>query len=520
MIIMRYLIIILFSLFNFFSYAQWEDECGTILTEENARFMEKTREERDRMRELLQEYRGPAEVLPVQIHIIKQSATVTNPDDPTDQEINDMMVKLNEDFNQVGFVFIECNDRHEIYAEEEYGDIIENIYPDFIHNTFNVAHDFFGAYTQTIPGEVLNSVINIFIIPNLLEWTGGQNYKSLNGYGSFPGGRAYILLDSDHLTNSVPAHEMGHVFNLYHTYERNTGNKDNPNSETVTECGEGLGDDLCDTPADPHGICRFSGNCYNDPNGVVYNLRDCTSEPACALVPNSDCTSFKDRNSDDYAPEPNNLMSFGPLECRSSFSPQQIQRMRIALYAFRTDLIENTCAGECAQFYYLSGNLYQGTTWEYEAEEYIISARTVLAETVSSPSSNVTYDAGRYICLNPGFHAEYTSNFFAVIDGCGGEYKIGKALNQRDLSNFPFVIQPNPFSEQCNIIFELKENQAVTISVSHIMGKKITTIANNEQKVAGKHQVNFDGSDLPTGIYYCTIQMGDQIESQKMVITN
>jgi len=220
-----------------------------------------------------------------------------------------------------------------------------------------------------------------------------------------------------------------------------------------------------------------------------------------------------------YNPDPTNLMSYGHSDCRTYLSPQQIERIRVALYAFRPELLDNTCAGECELSHLLiNENHLAGTIWEYEAEESIISSSRVVFETAGYPAANVTYDAGRYICLTPGFNAQYTSNFLAIIDGCGGAYKTYQVDDKNNLAKLPFVIQPNPFSKQCTIVFNLSKDKEITLSVSDITGKKVVTLLNNELRVAGKHQVHFDGSHLPASTYYCTVQAGDKIETKKMIL--
>jgi len=266
---MRYLTIKICIIFSLFTYAQNQHECNMDATQEQLFFMQNTREIRDSVKQMLQNFRGPAEILPVKIHIMRQADGVTNTnadgedDDPTDTEIDQMMVNINNQFLPVGIRFKECGDRHNIYVEDEYPDNALNLYPNFTTYT---------TFTEDVflSNETVNSVVNILIVPELNGNNSCGNSSFPTDSAPFPGNtpdRKWIILDSDCINSSTPAHEMGHYFNLYHTHEDwnvwNTQVWDNAVERFArpphpdSNCGEtGVGDELCDTPADPHGLCR------------------------------------------------------------------------------------------------------------------------------------------------------------------------------------------------------------------------------------------------------------------------
>jgi len=162
----------------------------------------------------------------------------------------------------------------------------------------------------------------------------------------------------------------------------------------------------------------------------------------------------------------------------------------------------------------------------FEVNNWITSTATV------NTGANVTHDAGNYICLNSGFLADSGSEFLAKIDGCdsnpeglveGGstsnqsqEDELGKVENT---GNEKITVKnyPNPFTGQTTIEFTLQEDSSVKLSVSDVTGKQIAVLLNNEQQ-AGTHQVIFDGSAYPAGMYYYTIQAGQYMGTQKMTL--
>ena len=64
---------------------------------------------------------------------------------------------------------------------------------------------------------------------------------------------------------------------------------------------------------------------------------------------------------------------------------------------------------------------------------------------------------------------------------------------------------PNPFNPNTVIQFLIPEESFVTIKVYDILGKEITTLV-NERKPAGNYSVNFNGRDLPSGVYFYRMQ--------------
>ena len=68
---------------------------------------------------------------------------------------------------------------------------------------------------------------------------------------------------------------------------------------------------------------------------------------------------------------------------------------------------------------------------------------------------------------------------------------------------------PNPFNPSTKIKFFIpsviasgtKQSQLVTLKVYYILGNEITTLV-NEEKPAGEYETEFDGTGLPSGIYF------------------
>jgi len=76
---------------------------------------------------------------------------------------------------------------------------------------------------------------------------------------------------------------------------------------------------------------------------------------------------------------------------------------------------------------------------------------------------------------------------------------------------------PNPFNPSTSIRYQTPQDGIVTLRIYDILGAVVATLI-NEEKTAGKYEVNFDASKLSSGVYIYKIQAGDFISSKKMIL--
>ena len=75
---------------------------------------------------------------------------------------------------------------------------------------------------------------------------------------------------------------------------------------------------------------------------------------------------------------------------------------------------------------------------------------------------------------------------------------------------------PNPFNPSTTINYRIPELSFVTIKVYDVLGSEIITFV-NEQKPVGRYTVEFDATNLSSGIYFYQLQAGNFVETKKMV---
>ena len=76
---------------------------------------------------------------------------------------------------------------------------------------------------------------------------------------------------------------------------------------------------------------------------------------------------------------------------------------------------------------------------------------------------------------------------------------------------------PNPFNPSTRIVFDLSDATDITVNVFDVNGRLVQTLAAGEFE-AGRQEVTFDASGLPSGVYFAQIQGLRQSQMLKMVL--
>jgi hypothetical protein len=76
---------------------------------------------------------------------------------------------------------------------------------------------------------------------------------------------------------------------------------------------------------------------------------------------------------------------------------------------------------------------------------------------------------------------------------------------------------PNPFNPTTSIRFGLPKAGDVSLVVYDILGRKVTELIHGNL-TAGYHTVNFNASNLASGVYFYRIQAGDFVSVKKLML--
>ena len=74
---------------------------------------------------------------------------------------------------------------------------------------------------------------------------------------------------------------------------------------------------------------------------------------------------------------------------------------------------------------------------------------------------------------------------------------------------------PNPFTGVTTIPFATPSNGAVRLEVYDLLGRRVATLV-DEVVTAGSHEVNWNASDLPSGMYFVRLTAGSFMATERM----
>ncbi|NWJ44232.1 T9SS type A sorting domain-containing protein [Marine Group I thaumarchaeote] len=86
-------------------------------------------------------------------------------------------------------------------------------------------------------------------------------------------------------------------------------------------------------------------------------------------------------------------------------------------------------------------------------------------------------------------------------------------INQFNLTK----LFPNPFNPVLNIDFEINQAGLVEVKISDITGSMVKTVYEGFEG-AGKHQINWNSENLPSGVYFVSLQAGGNSLTKKVVL--
>ena len=138
------------------------------------------------------------------------------------------------------------------------------------------------------------------------------------------------------------------------------------------------------------------------------------------------------------------------------------------------------------------------------------------------------------------YNVRQTSDSGYILSGIRNNYQLGDIFiiktDKTGFSNPPLLIDnntenapvdftlyqnfPNPFNPSTNIKFKIIKNSFVEITIYDIQGKKVKNIV-GEQKPAGEYQITFNGTNLPSGMYFYQLSINDIVrDTKKMILIN
>jgi len=229
---------------------------------------------------------------PLRIAIVQKSDSIITLSEET---VRTVLYKLNNSFKETGFAFY-LQQVDIIRSDLSIEDLSANQFN--LYETFSAEHD-------------IDNLLTIYVLDHAKDFCDITPTSVRCGR---TGGFSFVLSDRaqnivmsrfDLLDEKIMAHEMGHFFGLFHTFEEHMFGKDN---FADNQC-HSSGDRICDTPPDP---------------GTIYEVY--VNYSSCEMI------GLRSPEGDDYQPLINNYMSYyKPCYLKEyTFTQGQIDIMRAA----------------------------------------------------------------------------------------------------------------------------------------------------------------------------------------------
>jgi hypothetical protein len=76
---------------------------------------------------------------------------------------------------------------------------------------------------------------------------------------------------------------------------------------------------------------------------------------------------------------------------------------------------------------------------------------------------------------------------------------------------------PNPFNPSTTIRYSLPLRSHVTLTVFNTLGQQVAVVVNGNID-AGYHEIQFNATNLASGVYFYRIQAGSFVETKRLML--
>jgi len=134
----------------------------------------------------------------------------------------------------------------------------------------------------------------------------------------------------------------------------------------------------------------------------------------------------------------------------------------------------------------------------------ISSTDNKIVSTLGQPFIGITSNAS--YSHSSGFWWKVLVHFTGIEENPkeSAEYRLGQ--------NYP-----NPFNPSTTILFDIFHRSHIRINVYDMLMREVRTLV-DEEKGEGSYSVNFDATDLPSGVYTYCIVAENYIKARKMIV--
>lgn len=156
------------------------------------------------------------------------------------------------------------------------------------------------------------------------------------------------------------------------------------------------------------------------------------------------------------------------------------------------------------------------------ADTFDIREDTLLLTNVATDCFDVGYTVRFRITINDGL-LQHTNGLFNFFD-----WSYSDVFNKEEVSGIKDVYQipeqfilyqnfPNPFNPATTIKYSVPKTSNISLVVYDVLGREITTLV-NEEKLSGIYEVELNGTNLSSGVYFYVMKADNFIDTKKIIL--
>ncbi len=190
----------------------------------------------------------------------------------------------------------------------------------------------------------------------------------------------------------------------------------------------------------------------------------------------------------------------------------------VELFSFRASIVGNSIALSWQTATELNNSGFEIERKQVGSQQSSVGNQE-WSVTVFIPGFGTTTESKNYYFIDENLSAGKYQYRLKQID-FDGTFEYSNAIEVEITTPTEFSLEqnyPNPFNPATTIAFSLPKTGFTSLKVYDILGNEVTTLV-NEVKDAGVYKLQFDGSNLASGMYIYQLQAGGLFESKKLLL--
>ena len=129
----------------------------------------------------------------------------------------------------------------------------------------------------------------------------------------------------------------------------------------------------------------------------------------------------------------------------------------------------------------------------------------------------VENDSSYFICANTALSDSSNRDLLFIKTDSRGMISSAKHFTLTLKQSYLGQNYPNPFNPSTTISYSLSQSGFVKLKVYDVLGREVANLVSMEQST-GNYKVEFNASNLTSGIYFYRLQSGDFTETKKLIL--